>query len=91
MVKRVDFSIAVYGNVFFKALMNPLQALFNSLVYRRWTVGSERLVLPWRRPVKSDPQTLSPTESVESSASHESLPLLQNVPRIGINGYTNYR
>lgn len=70
--------------------MNPLQALFNSLVYRRWTVGSEKLILPWKRTTKMvvPPPTPSPEESIdESTTSHESLPLLQNVPRIGINGY----
>ncbi|KAJ8941228.1 hypothetical protein NQ318_015660 [Aromia moschata] len=30
------------------ALVNPLQALFNCLVYRRWNSGSERVILPWR-------------------------------------------
>lgn len=27
--------------------MNPLQALFNCLVYRRWGKGSEKVILPW--------------------------------------------
>lgn len=68
--------------------MNPLQALFNSLVYRRWTVGSEKLLVPWKRPKRSlSPVRSPPEESTASTASHESLPLLQNVPRIGINGY----
>lgn len=71
--------------------MNPLQALFNSLVYRRWTVGSERLVVPWRKTKKTASPLPSPEESVETTSSHESLPLLQNVPRIGINGYHSYR
>lgn len=73
--------------------MNPLQALFNSLVYRRWSQGSERLLLPWKRLHKSTSvqQIPSTEESEPSSESQESFPLLQNVPRIAINGYSTYR
>lgn len=76
-----------------QALINPLQALFNSLVYRRWSQGSERLLLPWKKMHKSiSVQELpSSDESEPSSSSQENFPLLQNVPRIGINGYSSYR
>lgn len=72
--------------------MNPLQALFNCLVYRRWNYGSERVMLPWRNLHKSATVPLSESsEHSEIPAPEENFPLLQNAPRIGINGYTNYR
>lgn len=71
--------------------MNPLQALFNCMVYRRWRNGSEKIILPWRKVegsypiVRSEPQTNnSPTSSVRE----EILPLLQNAQ--SVNGYRNY-
>lgn len=73
--------------------MNPLQALFNSLVYRRWNFGSERVYLPWRSLFKrtSNIEQQSSETSVSAQSQEENFPLLQNVPRIGINGYTTYR
>ncbi|XP_047115821.1 G-protein coupled receptor 143-like [Schistocerca piceifrons] len=50
------------------AVANPLQALFNSLVYRRWSSGGarEQLQMPWSQPLPTytpSPPNLSPSAS----------------------------
>lgn len=71
--------------------MNPLQALFNCIVYRRWSNGSEKIVLPWRKIEATYPTSHTPvrSNSMTSSVQDEILPLLQN--NRSVNGYRNYR
>ncbi|RZB39866.1 G-protein coupled receptor 143 [Asbolus verrucosus] len=74
----------------FSALMNPLQALFNCMVYRRWRNGSEKIILPWRKVEGSFPTVHSQHshDSFNSSVREEIVPLLQNAQ--SVNGYRNY-
>lgn len=79
----------VMGIWYIMAFTNPLQAFFNSLVYRRWSVGSEKVVLPWRQYENSD-LTLTKSMSTELSRNtirEEIYPLLQSAPSRSINGY----
>lgn len=69
--------------------MNPLQALLNCLVYRRWQFGSERIILPWRKIEISFVNSRNSRESFDSSVREEILPLLRNAQ--SVNGYINYR
>ncbi|KAJ8931711.1 hypothetical protein NQ314_015358 [Rhamnusium bicolor] len=74
------------------ALVNPLQALFNCLVYRRWSSGSERVILPWRQLEGTEINhtiTIS-RESSHNTAREEIYPLLQSTPTNSINGYISY-
>lgn len=70
----------------FQAFLNPLQALFNCLVYRRWAKGSERVVIPWQM-VGNFPSTFNSVKSL-STTNEESVPLLENRARTSINGYS---
>lgn len=63
------------------ALMNPLQALFNCLVYRRWTWGSEKLLLPW-----AQSSTSSIKKENQETTKEEKLPLLRHSSKSSING-----
>ncbi|XP_017772413.1 PREDICTED: G-protein coupled receptor 143-like [Nicrophorus vespilloides] len=74
----IQFIVTVW---YIMAFTNPLQALFNCLVYRRWNKGSERLILPWRKS-ESKEKILIPSE--------ERYPLLHPTPRNSINGYKTY-
>lgn len=62
------------------ALMNPLQALFNSLVYRRWTGVPERVYIPCRKEnIQDFPRNSSRSSSGSSSTKtepNESTPLV---------------
>ncbi|XP_044272227.1 G-protein coupled receptor 143-like isoform X2 [Tribolium madens] len=82
-----EWIIAIW---YIMALMNPLQALFNCMVYRRWRNGSEKIILPWRKVEGSFPTARSPQsrESFTSSVREEILPLLQTAQ--SVNGYRNY-
>ncbi|GJQ75634.1 hypothetical protein Trydic_g17712 [Trypoxylus dichotomus] len=62
------------------ALLNPLQALFNCLVYRRWARGSERVVIPWQIISKFSSPLQSMTKST-SVTKEETVPLLENRAR----------
>ncbi|KAJ8920185.1 hypothetical protein NQ315_011846 [Exocentrus adspersus] len=74
------------------ALMNPLQAFFNCLVYRRWSSGSERLILPWRQleSASTNKTISSVTESSRSTVREEIYPLLRSTPTNSINGYKSF-
>ncbi|KAL3269606.1 hypothetical protein HHI36_008670 [Cryptolaemus montrouzieri] len=71
------------------AFLNPLQAFFNCLVYRRWSRGSEKIVFPWQ---KSESQILTKYEISSSSdlyqEKEEKVPLLRNDPSTSINRIT---
>lgn len=74
--------------------MNPLQALFNCLVYRRWSKGSERVILPWRLIGKTELDKNTPPVSSSSDEEEtvraEIYPLLQSSPGKSINLYNSY-
>lgn len=71
------------------AFTNPLQAFFNSLVYRRWYSGSERVILPWRYYDEAEytPRNSLLTRSSKDSGRDEGYPLLPGGPLKSINGY----
>ncbi|CAH0554404.1 unnamed protein product [Brassicogethes aeneus] len=76
------------------ALLNPLQALLNCLVYRRWSSGTERVILPWRKveeyfPVEaeSESESSSTIDSNSTTVREEIYPLLQSAPVNSINEY----
>ncbi|CAH1156202.1 unnamed protein product [Phaedon cochleariae] len=72
------------------ALLNPLQALFNCLVYRRWSSGSERVILPWRQLEKTElspNRTSSTSTSEEETVREETYPLLHSAPTNSVNLY----
>lgn len=60
--------------------MNPLQALFNSLVYRRWTGVPEKVYIPCRKEnIQDFPKNSSGSSSGSSARSdlpNESTPLM---------------
>lgn len=60
--------------------MNPLQALFNSLVYRRWTGVPERVYIPCRKEniqdFARDSSRSSSGSSLKSDIPNESTPLM---------------
>lgn len=59
--------------------MNPLQAFFNSLVYRRWTGVPERVYIPCRRENIQFPKNSSQSSSGSSRKTElpdESTPLV---------------
>ncbi|KAF2882378.1 hypothetical protein ILUMI_23798 [Ignelater luminosus] len=63
------------------AFINPLQAFFNCLVYRRWNGESEIVVMPWsRHSTLEEPKSKSVPHS-SSNHLEENLPLLQNFHR----------
>lgn len=70
---------------YLQAFLNPLQALFNCLVYKRWGKGTERVILPWKRNGEHKEDLLASTIN-----DNESLPLLQG-SRTSINVYTKER
>ncbi|XP_044732040.1 G-protein coupled receptor 143-like [Chrysoperla carnea] len=83
----VGFLIGIW---YIMAVTNPLQALFNSFVYRRWSTGTERVYIPWRK-IQEDSLrkfSLSQNGSKVSSA-REELPLLQSYPKNSINVYSS--
>lgn len=71
--------------------MNPLQALFNSMVYRRWTGGPDKVYIPCRklsgRSALNDPLDEDPLRPPVSS---ESTPLLDNPSTKATSGNTNF-
>ncbi|KAG5878284.1 hypothetical protein JTB14_033085 [Gonioctena quinquepunctata] len=72
------------------ALMNPLQALINCLVYRRWSGGSERVIIPWKHIEKiSSTGSYKSTfkSSTEETIREEIYPLLQSAPTRSVNLY----
>ncbi|XP_034231570.1 G-protein coupled receptor 143-like [Thrips palmi] len=73
------------------AVMNPLQALFNSMVYRRWTGGPDKVYIPCRklsgRSALNDPLDEDPLRPPVSS---ESTPLLENPSSKATSGNTNF-
>ncbi|CAG9760843.1 unnamed protein product [Ceutorhynchus assimilis] len=84
-----EYMIAVW---YVMAFTNPLQAFFNALVYRRWSVGSEKVVLPWRHYEISDYHVTRSTGSETSGESRntfreEIYPLLHSSPSRSVNGY----
>ncbi|XP_044755545.1 G-protein coupled receptor 143-like [Coccinella septempunctata] len=71
------------------AALNPLQAFFNCMVYRRWNKGSEKIITPWS---KSGSRNKTKPEISSSSGENleekdEALPLLRNVPTTSINQF----
>lgn len=72
------------------ALMNPLQALFNCLVYRRWSSGSERVILPWRQLDRTEISKTSSANTSQSTTREEIYPLLQSTPTNSINEYKSF-
>lgn len=64
------------------ALMNPLQALFNCLVYRRWGKGSEKVILPW-----NNTKSIQNYEDSNVNINNERMHLLRN--RNDATNYTN--
>lgn len=52
------------------AFMNPMQALFNSLVYRRWSAGAEKIAMPCKLTTN---HFIAPEKSVYAN---ESTPLI---------------
>lgn len=70
----------IIGLWYIMAVTNPLQAIFNSLVYRRWSGGNtDRIYLPWTKPIPTltpSPPNLSPSPSWEGRS--ETTPLLQS-------------
>lgn len=72
------------------ALINPLQALLNSLVYRRWTKGTEKIAFPFlcaqknKTSLNSSFVASTPTSSL---LREENMPLLRSIPRASINRY----
>ncbi|XP_066995800.2 G-protein coupled receptor 143 isoform X2 [Anabrus simplex] len=73
------------------AVTNPLQALFNSLVYRRWSSSSERVYWPCREAYSVGPSISSDSTSwpKKGSPPGEETPLLQSEvssARTSING-----
>ncbi|XP_018336904.1 G-protein coupled receptor 143-like [Agrilus planipennis] len=73
------------------AFTNPLQALFNSLVYRRWNSGSEKIIVPWKKQESSEVQNFNTPNSSTVDSFDENLPLLQSLRRSSINGYSTYK
>ncbi|XP_072378572.1 G-protein coupled receptor 143-like [Diabrotica undecimpunctata] len=69
------------------ALVNPLQALFNCIVYRRWSSGTERVILPWRQIEKDDEDVKNSISSKSSEEKEEIYPLLKNTPTNSVNLY----
>ncbi|CAH1979512.1 unnamed protein product [Acanthoscelides obtectus] len=69
------------------ALLNPLQALCNCLVYRRWSSGSERVILPWRILEKDGRSETVSSESFTETIREEVYPLLQSTPANSVNMY----
>ncbi|XP_023029086.1 G-protein coupled receptor 143 [Leptinotarsa decemlineata] len=83
----VSFIITLW---YIMAFMNPLQALFNCLVYRRWNSGSERVILPWRqleRTGSTDSKKNTSKSSLEDTIREEIYPLLHNAPSNSVNLY----
>nr|CAD7404881.1 unnamed protein product [Timema cristinae] len=85
----------IIGLWYIMAVLNPLQALFNSLVYRRWSGATERVYIPFRKLQADDPSMDSSTPPLElaSETTGEDTPLLQSrefshrrLPRAPING-----
>ncbi|KAJ8974667.1 hypothetical protein NQ317_011984 [Molorchus minor] len=72
-----------------RLFVNPLQALFNCLVYRRWNSGSERIIIPWRQLERTEinKTCTENSSSSEATAREEIYPLLQSTPTNSINGY----
>lgn len=74
--------------------MNPLQALFNCMVYRRWSKGSERVILPWRligkTEIEKNTTLASSSSNDEDTVRSEIYPLLQNSPGKSVNLYNSY-
>ncbi|XP_022918236.1 G-protein coupled receptor 143-like [Onthophagus taurus] len=73
------------------AVMNPLQALFNCIVYRRWTKGAEKIVKPWNcfKQLSFSRVHLIKSHSSSSLTTEETLPLLENLPRTRVSYYSN--
>ncbi|XP_066154640.1 G-protein coupled receptor 143-like isoform X1 [Euwallacea fornicatus] len=71
------------------AFTNPLQAFFNAMVYRRWSAGSEKLVLPWKHyenPYCQLTNSITSSNTSRETIREEIYPLLQNAPSKSING-----
>ncbi|XP_056635757.1 G-protein coupled receptor 143-like [Diorhabda sublineata] len=69
------------------AFVNPLQAVFNCIVYRRWSSGTERVILPWRHLEARADDVKSSSSSKSSSYREELYPLLYNTPTNSVNLY----
>lgn len=71
-------------------MTNPLQALFNCIVYKRWRTG-DKVRIPW----KSKPRASTAEEPHELTRTpphieeEERMYLLQSAPK-SINGYKTY-
>lgn len=67
--------------------MNPLQALFNSMVYRRWTGGPDKVYIPCRRlsgrSALNDPLD---EDQLRPAVPSESTPLLEALPSKSLAG-----
>ncbi|CAH1114086.1 unnamed protein product [Psylliodes chrysocephalus] len=74
------------------ALLNPLQALFNCIVYRRWGTGNDRVILPWRQGDTADCSKNSSSSKYTSDETirEEIYPLLQNTPTNSVNLYKSF-
>lgn len=77
---------------FNQAVMNPLQALFNSMVYRRWTGGPEKVYIPCRklsgRSALNDPVE---DDQLNLPVSTESTPLLDAPAAKSTSGKSSLR
>lgn len=69
------------------AFLNPLQALLNCLVYRRWNKGSEKIILPWKHSEKQTTIREVTDSNSENTKREEVLPLLKNVASEKIKPY----
>lgn len=68
--------------------MNPLQALFNCIVYKRWRRG-DKVKFPWTSNNPEDIAIPIRQASQENVDEHEREPLLRSQPS-AINGYKSY-
>lgn len=73
------------------AFTNPLQAVFNCLVYRRWNGELETIAIPWSRGCLCNAETVVEESSTYSykESSEERLPLLYNYSKASINKPTD--
>ncbi|CAG9854583.1 unnamed protein product [Phyllotreta striolata] len=83
------FDTSITSIWYVMALLNPLQAVFNCIVYRRWSSGTERVILPWRQIVGVDSvgSNGSSKSSLDDTVREEIYPLLQNTPTNSVNLY----
>ncbi|KAK9890755.1 hypothetical protein WA026_012102 [Henosepilachna vigintioctopunctata] len=71
------------------AFLNPLQAFFNCLVYRRWNRNSEKIIIPWqKRQVAQETNYIMNSHGDIFLQREEILPLLRNASAASINQVT---